>query len=124
MLFRSFRAEFKPAFEAWLATRPFTNRSAPATPFAMPQYRLAASAQAEKLEASAAAASVTAKDANQHADNYMLAVVLFASTAFLAGIGTKLNDLRVRAALLGLGWVLFLATAIWVLATFPAKLTI
>jgi hypothetical protein len=54
----------------------------------------------------------------------MLAVVLFASTAFLAGIGTKLHDLRLRAALVGLGWVVFLGTAIWVLATFPAKLTV
>jgi hypothetical protein len=90
----------------------------------MPQDRLAATAQAEKLEARAAAASLKAKDANQHADNYMLAVVLFASTAFLAGIATKMHDLRVRAALLGLGWAVFLGTAIWVVATFPARLTV
>jgi hypothetical protein len=119
-----FRPEFKPAFDAWLATRPFTNASAPPTPFAMPQYRLAATAQAERLEARAAAASLTAKDANQHADNYMLAVVLFASTAFLAGIGTKMHELRVRAALLALGWLVFLGTATWVVATFPARLSV
>src|SRR3954451_5624255 len=34
-----FRAEFQPAFEAWLATQPFTNPEAPATPFAMPAYQ-------------------------------------------------------------------------------------
>ena len=39
---RRFRAEFKPAFDAWLATRPLTNPNAPLTPFVMPQYRLAA----------------------------------------------------------------------------------
>src|SRR5213083_1595176 len=35
-----FRDEFKPAFAAWLATKPFENAAAPPTPFAMPQYRL------------------------------------------------------------------------------------
>jgi hypothetical protein len=30
-----FRDEFKPAFAAWLAKKPFTNPSAPETPFAM-----------------------------------------------------------------------------------------
>jgi hypothetical protein len=37
-----FRDEFKPAFAAWLGTKPLTNSSAPETPFAMPQYRLTA----------------------------------------------------------------------------------
>ncbi len=37
-----FRAEFQPAFAAWLATRPLMNPDAPKTPFVMPQYKLAA----------------------------------------------------------------------------------
>jgi hypothetical protein len=56
------------------------------------------------------------------ADNYMLAVVLFASALFFAGISTKLHSINARRAVLGLGWVLFLGTAIW-LATFPVQLT-
>ena len=36
-----FRPEFRPAFDAWLATKPITNPDAPPTPFAVPQYRLA-----------------------------------------------------------------------------------
>ena len=35
--FARFRAEFKPAVSAWLATRPLRNPDAPLTPFAMPQ---------------------------------------------------------------------------------------
>src|SRR5688572_32234707 len=31
---RRFRPEFRPAFEAWIATRPRMNRSAPLSPFA------------------------------------------------------------------------------------------
>jgi len=118
-----FRAEFRPAFAAWLATRPFMNRSAPETPFALPQYRLHASADADRLETAAAAASGRAKDANQRADNYMLAVVLFASSLFFAGISTKLHSAGARAAILVLGCVLFLGTAIWML-TLPTSITI
>ena len=118
-----FRDEFKPAFAAWLATNPFERRDAPPTPFAMQQYRLQASKEADRLEATAASASDDAKEANQTADNYMLAVVLFASALFFAGISTKLRTPRARAAILGLGWILFLGTAIWV-ATFPTRLTV
>jgi hypothetical protein len=53
----------------------------------------------------------------------MLAVVLFASSLFFAGISIKLRSLRTRIAILSLGCVLFLGTAIWV-ATFPTQLTI
>ena len=44
--FKRFRKEFKPAVNAWLATRPLKNPNAPLTPFAMPQYKLAAAAEA------------------------------------------------------------------------------
>src|SRR3954471_11417917 len=56
-----FRPEFKPAFNAWLATDPLTGAGAPPSPFAMPEYRQAASADADRLdsEAAASAASVT-----------------------------------------------------------------
>jgi hypothetical protein len=117
-----FRDEFKPAFAAWLAAKPFENPNAPRTPFDMREYRLKTAVKANRLEKTAAAASERAKEANQRADNYMLAVVLFASSLFFAGISTKLGTPRVRAAILGLGWVLFLGTVIW-LATFPVQLT-
>jgi hypothetical protein len=117
-----FRPEFRPPFARWLATRPLQNPAAPPTPFAMPQYRLKATAEAARLERSAAAASDRAKDANERANNYMLAVVLFATSLFFAGISAKLGALRTRSVLLGLGWVLFLATLIW-MATLPVQLT-
>jgi hypothetical protein len=37
---KRFRAEFRPAFEAWLATDPFNNPNAPPGPLFMPQYKL------------------------------------------------------------------------------------
>ena len=36
---RRFRDEFKPAFQAWIATKPLTNPDAPLSPFAMPEYK-------------------------------------------------------------------------------------
>jgi len=47
---KRFRKEFQPAFRAWLAARPLRNPDAPLTPFAMPEYRLAATATAERLD--------------------------------------------------------------------------
>jgi hypothetical protein len=118
-----FRDEFKPAFAAWLGTRPLGNKAAPPTPFAMPQYRLKSSSEADRLEAKAAADSEHSKAANEHADNYMLALVLFASALFFAGISTKLETPKARAVILGLGCVLFVGTVVWV-ATFPVHATI
>ncbi len=117
-----FRPEFQPAFAAWLATDPLENAEAPPTPFAMPQYRLKAQTEADGLEKTAAAASQQAKDANQHADNYMLAVVLCATALFFAGISAKLGDTRARGAILGLAGVVLIVALIW-LATLPVQLT-
>jgi hypothetical protein len=89
----------------------------------MPQYRLQASAQADRLEVRAAGESEHAKEANERADNYMLAVVLFASALFFAGISIKLRTLSTRVAILALGWAVFLGTVIW-LATLPIQLTV
>jgi hypothetical protein len=89
-----FREEFQPAFTAWLATNPHADQNAPKTPFEMPQYQLADSAEATRLEAEAAAQSAAAGDALQRSDDYMLAVVLFAVSLFFAGICTKLQSVR------------------------------
>jgi hypothetical protein len=117
---RRFRDEFKPAFAAWIATRPLANLQAPPTPFAMPNYKLKAAMVADGLEVKAAADSNRAKSANQTADDYMLAVVLFASSLFFAGLSVKLQGVLARSVLLGLGSVVFVATLIW-LSTLPVK---
>jgi hypothetical protein len=118
-----FRAEFRPAFDAWVATTPFTNPQAPSSPFVLPQYRLAQTREAERLAASATVRSAAAGDADQHADDYLLALVLFASALFFAGISTKLKAIRQREVLLAIGWLLFIGSAAWV-ATRPVTFSI
>jgi hypothetical protein len=120
---RRFRDEFKPAFRAWIATKPRQNRDAPLSPFAMPQYKLAATGEADRLEAKAAKASEHVKKYIQRADNYVLAVVLFAASLFFAGISTRLHERGARAAILGLGYALFLGTVVWI-ATFPVSVAV
>lgn len=113
-----FRPEFKPAFDAWLATDPLTNPSAPATPFAMPQYKLAEAARAERLDALANGRSDAAGVANERSDKYMLAVVLFATALFFAAMSTKLHAVQQQEVLLGMGALILLGAAVFV-ATFP-----
>jgi hypothetical protein len=118
-----FRDEFRPAFNAWVATKPRTNPDAPLSPFAMPQYRLAASAQADALEAKAGAKSNDVARYIQRADDYTLAVVLFAVSLFFAAISTRLRAWRLRVALLAMGCVLCLGTIVW-LATQPVTVSV
>jgi hypothetical protein len=51
----------------------------------------------------------------------MLAVVLFASSLFFAGISTKVNSVRQREVLLGIGGLIFVGTAVGI-ATLPISL--
>ena len=120
---KRFRDEFRPAFNTWVATKPRTNPAAPLSPFAMPQYKLAATAQADRLEAQAGEASERVGRFIQRADNYSLAVVLFAASLFFAGISTRLASPTPRMAILALGYTLFLGSLIWI-ATFPVSLSV
>jgi hypothetical protein len=121
--FRRFRSEFKPAVNAWIATRPRENPRAPLTPFAMPQYRLAATAEANRLDAEAELSAAGVRRDIQRASNYVLGVVLFAVSLFFAGMSMKLRTARVRAALVVLGSVIFAGTVIWI-ATFPVSVSV
>jgi hypothetical protein len=118
-----FRPEFRPAFAAWIATEPKTNPDAPLTPFAMPQYHVAEARKSTSLNALAGVHADAAGQANQRADDDILAVVLFATALFFAGISTKVHALRHREVLLGFGWLIFLGTTIW-LVTLPTTLSI
>ena len=121
--FARFREEFRPAVDAWVATRPRRNPDAPLTPFAMPQYRVAATVEAERLEADAERWAAAGRVNVQRATNYVLGVVLFAVALFFAGMSTRLGDARLRRFALGVGCTVFLGTVIW-LATQPVSISV
>jgi hypothetical protein len=118
-----FREEFKPAFNAWVATKPLKTEGAPLTPFAMPQYRLAAKAEAGRLDQMAEELAAEVRRDIQRASNYVLGVVLFAVALFFAGMSTKLTAPGLRMTLVAIGCLIFLGTAVWV-ATFPMSIAV
>jgi hypothetical protein len=118
-----FRPEFVPAVEAWIATKPLVNPDAPLTPFRMPQYKLAATADAERLDKQAEVLAADVRTDIQRASNYVLGVVLCAVALFFAGMSTKLSSSRLQVAMLVLGWTVFLGTVAW-LTTFPVSLSV
>jgi hypothetical protein len=121
--FKRFRAEFKPAVNAWLATRPLESDGAPLTPFAMPEYRLAATAEAERLDRRGEELAAQVRRDIQRSTNYVLGVVLFAVALFFAGMSTRLTGSGARMALLLVGWVLFTGAVAWI-ATSPVSVSI
>ena len=120
---KRFRPEFKPAFNAWIATKPLKTKGAPLTPFAMPQYRLAARAEADRLDQTAEVLAAEVRQDIQRSSNYVLGVVLFAVALFFAGMSTKLPSAGPRKAMLVVGCLLFVGTVIWI-ATFPVSLAV
>jgi len=121
--FTRFRPEFKPAMDAWIATKPLQNEDAPLTPFAMPEYKVAARAEAQQLEVAADALSAQARANVQRATNYVLAVVLFATALFFAGMAARFRTHRLRLMLLAFGVAILVGTVAW-LATFPVSISV
>lgn len=115
---RSFRKEFRPAFEEWLALEPLENADAPATPFALDSYRPGRLIRSRKFERESAAHFEAGREANQTSDNYVLATIFFAAVLFFAGIATKFTSSRIVVATLAAGTLVFAAGLVR-LATLP-----
>jgi hypothetical protein len=118
-----FRDEFRPAFEAWLDTEPLTDPEAPPTPFAMDEYRLQATADAERLDAESERLSALVRKDIERSTNYVLGVVMFAVALFFAGMSTKFSRPGPRKVLVLAGCVVLLGAAAWI-ATFPISLSV
>ena len=115
-----FRAEFEPAFEAWLATDPVNNPDAPATPFSLPEYQLDKAAEADRLEKEAEASFAEGAAANEISDKYILNTVFLASVLFLGGIATRFKSMSARwvIILFSLGILIF---GLFNLLTYPVQ---
>jgi hypothetical protein len=108
-LLNRMRPELREAMEAWTATRPLQNRDAPATPFELPEYKVPAEVESEKLLARSAELYNQAQRANTTCDRYQLLTVLFTASLFLSGLVGGLGDRRSRQIMLGLGLVVLVA---------------
>jgi hypothetical protein len=102
-----FRDEFKPAFEAWLATATATNPIPPGSPFDLPEYTLAEYNESVRLEEKATAAFNDGKEANSNGDLYISNTVLFAIVLFFCGIYSRWDSIRIRKGILILTLIVF-----------------
>ena len=96
---RRFRPQFDVAFQAWLATDPFTNPNAPKGPTYMPEYVQPEQAQTAALDTRASALYAAGQTDGQNSDDYIRTTVFLATVLFLVGIS---GHFRVRSARVGL----------------------
>ena len=118
-----FRPEFATAFDAWLATDPLGDSTAPKTPFAMPEYRVAAREKAAQLDEQAEASSATVATNIQRSSNYVLSVVLYTIVLLFAGMAGKMASRRLRIGVVAAAYVVLIATLAWV-STFPVSVDV
>jgi hypothetical protein len=115
---RRFRPAFTVAFDAWLATDPFTNPSAPPGPTYMPQYKQPELAVAAGLDATASRQYTLGVQAGSDSDNYVRDTIYLATILFLIGISGHFRFYRIRLGLVVLGG-LMLVVAVVQIATSP-----
>jgi hypothetical protein len=118
-----FSDRLTPAFNAWVEMKPLEHPSAPPSPFVMRQYDVKSGDEATSLNAAADTLAAQATTNIQRADNYVFAVVLFAACLFFAGLSTRMRSVGSQKVILGMGWLLFVASVAWV-ATFPVTVSI
>ena len=112
---KRFRPEYDVAFRAWLATKPFTNPTAPKGPQYMPQYRPSGAADAKRLDAEADLYYAQGQHAASTGDKYIRVTVVLASVLFLVGISSQFPLRRVRMGLIAVGAALLLFAAVQML---------
>lgn len=120
-LFRRFRPEMKVAVEAWLATRPLQNPSAPLTPFTMDEYALAVGKEIQRLHEDETNKFAEAREASEVSDTYLLLTVLYGIVLFLGGIAAAFERQRLRIVILTLA-VVIMTVATVALAFLPLAL--
>jgi hypothetical protein len=115
---RRFRPAFTVAYDAWLATNPFTNPKAPPGPTYMPQYKQPEQAASNVLDAKATQDYALGVQAGTNADNYIRDTIYLATILFLIGISGHFRFLRIRVALVALSAAM-LFIAVYEIATAP-----
>jgi hypothetical protein len=115
---RRFRPAFKVAFDAWLATEPFTNAKAPPGPTYMAQYKQPELVESAALDTKATEDYTLGVQAGSNADNYIRDTIYLATILFLIGISGHFRFLRIRLGLVVLSGIMMII-AIVEIATAP-----
>jgi len=115
---KRFRPLYRVAFDAWIATNPDTNPSAPPGPQYMPEYKQPLLALSRRLDRQADAYYAEGSKDGGTSDDYVRTTIFLASVLFLVGISSHFPVLGARYALVGLGAVLLIVSLV-LLLTLP-----
>jgi hypothetical protein len=116
---RRFRADYKVAFGAWLATHPAVNSQAPSGPSYMPQYRQPALDRYTELSSKATTLSLVAAFNGHVADHFVRITVVLAAALFMAAMSRQFRYRKVRYGLDVIALVVFCYGA-YLLSLLPA----
>jgi hypothetical protein len=116
------RPELQEAIKAWEATHPLKNSDAPATPFRMPQYKVKEDVAIEDFNARSHSAYDAGRFANRTSDTYTMLAVLYASSLFLAGLVSAIQERRARIVTLVMAAFIFSIATILLTRLPAAKL--
>jgi hypothetical protein len=103
-----FSPEYREAFDAWLALKPFANPNAPPGPSFMPEYRNERIELAARLNDRAREVFNEGTEARETADRYVRLTVLFATALFLVAVSQRFTFHAVRLAANGLAAVIMI----------------
>ncbi len=112
---RRFSPEFKIAFDAWLATDPFSNPDAPPGPSFMPEYVNSSIQRGSELNERATHVFDEGTAARSRSDDYIRTTVVLATVLFLLALSQRFRVLQVRIGVLVLAGGLMLYGLITIL---------
>ena len=115
---RRFSPEYKVAFDAWLATEPFSNPEAPPGPGFMPEYVNPQLERGAAMNELATRRFEEGTSARGHADDYIRTTVMLATVLFLIALSQRFRVRRVRYGVLGVAGGLMIFGLVTIL-TFP-----
>jgi hypothetical protein len=111
-----FSPEYREAFDAWLALRPFSNPDAPPGPSFMPEYRNPQIEAADELNEQARTTFDEGTESRETADRYVRLTVLFATVLFLVAVSQRFTFHLVRFGANALAAVIMVIALIGVIA--------
>jgi hypothetical protein len=112
-----FRPQFDVAFNAWIATDPFTNASAPKGPTYMPQYIQPGHVETTRLDNEADDLYSEGSKDGQNSDLYVRTTVFLATVLFLVGISGHFRLRSARIGLVAVGGAILVTSVILLLTT-------
>ena len=115
---RRFSPEYKVAFDAWLATDPFSNPEAPPGPSFMPEYVNPQLERGAEMNELANRRFEEGTIARSSADDYIRTTVMLATVLFLIALSQRFRVRRVRYGVLGVAGALMIFGLVTILA-FP-----